>query len=269
MYPDVLNMMSRKSVDEKNTFDHNIAVIEDTDTSAEDQINDDNIQYRFVYSNDEIEVHEMDTVQFQFVDGSSNIEYHSPEPSTSNVTNSGQKSGSRNQHGPLTEWKPEEVKLMLSNYKKYITDVGKDKTFKSKKEMWNNIAKNISDTFNVTRTPTQCMTKFKTLKKAKKLGSDVETTINATKLQNEMEAMDTIFNVVMEDVEAARINEIETRGQETNSSELEVLAHILPKTLIELAKVNARAQERRHREHMDFLRGFESRYMEMLDKKLK
>ncbi|XP_050520648.1 uncharacterized protein LOC126894046 [Daktulosphaira vitifoliae] len=232
---------------------------------------DDNIQYRFVYTNG---VQDMNTVQFQFVDNSSNnTEFNQAEPSTSNVTNSTSKSGLRNQHGPLTEWKPEEVKLMLSSYKEYITDVGKDKTFKSKKEMWNTIAKNISDTFNITRTPTQCMTKFfyrfKTLKKAKRLGTEVETTIQTAKIQNEMEAMDSIFHVVMEDMEAARINEIENGGQGSCSSEIEVLAKILPKTLIELAKVNARAQERRHREHMDFLRGFESRYMEMLEKKLK
>lgn len=59
----------------------------------------------------------------------------------------------------LAEWKDEEMKLMLKKYREYILHVGKDKRFKTKKEMWTTIAEEINNAFNVGRSSNQCMSK--------------------------------------------------------------------------------------------------------------
>lgn len=83
---------------------------------------------------------------------------------------------------------------------------------------------------------------------------DHENVARSIKIKTEIEEIDSIHQVIMGDLENAR-NE-KPDGSDQIHSNLDILAQILPKTLIELAKVNARTQERRHSEYMDFLKKF-------------
>jgi len=55
--------------------------------------------------------------------------------------------------------KEEEMKLLLKKYVEFARNVGKDKKFKDKKEMWAAITEEMNNTFHVARTQTQYMTK--------------------------------------------------------------------------------------------------------------
>lgn len=87
------------------------------------------------------------------------------------------------------------------------------------------------------------------MKKPKKQGEETTGTF-----QDELDSIDSIHEVIMEDLETARINEIDVNQDLTNPESL--LSLVLPKTMIELAKINAHAQERRHREYMELVKGF-------------
>lgn len=88
------------------------------------------------------------------------------------------------------------------------------------------------------------------MKKPKK---QIEGVVN---FQEELNSLDAIHDLVMEELVTSKTNgSAEDQGKEKQES-LSVLYQILPKTMVELAKINAHAQERRHREYMDYIKEF-------------
>lgn len=71
--------------------------------------------------------------------------------------------------------------------------------------------------------------------------------------QEELHSLDSIHDLVMEELVTAKIPEDQGKEKE---QPLSVLYQILPKTMVELAKINAHGQERRHREYMESIKDF-------------
>lgn len=88
------------------------------------------------------------------------------------------------------------------------------------------------------------------MKKPKK---QIEGVVN---FQEELNSLDAIHDLVMDELMNSKTSEsTDDKGKEKQES-LSVLYQILPKTMVELAKINAHAQERRHREYMDSIKEF-------------
>ncbi|VEN53811.1 unnamed protein product [Callosobruchus maculatus] len=67
-----------------------------------------------------------------------------------------------------TEWQEGETRLLLDKYESYLPLVGPMKKFKTKKNMWLQISKDLSVILNVERSPLQCENRYKTILKRKK-----------------------------------------------------------------------------------------------------
>lgn len=71
--------------------------------------------------------------------------------------------------------------------------------------------------------------------------------------QDEIKAFDSLGDVIMEDMEGSKICKLEVQGREITNPETAIV-QMLSKSLIEIAKINAYALERKHREHMDYIK---------------
>jgi hypothetical protein len=85
------------------------------------------------------------------------------------------------------------------------------------------------------------------MKKPKK---QIEGVVN---FQEELNSLDAIHDLVIDELMNSKTESIEDKEKQES---LSVLYQILPKTMVELAKINAHAQERRHREYMDSIKEF-------------
>uniref|UniRef100_V5HSZ1 Uncharacterized protein n=1 Tax=Ixodes ricinus TaxID=34613 RepID=V5HSZ1_IXORI len=63
------------------------------------------------------------------------------------------------------EWGDTDTKVLLDYYKRYLPQIGPFKTFRSKREMYKKIAKDILRLTGHTRTPEQCENRYKTVLK--------------------------------------------------------------------------------------------------------
>lgn len=90
--------------------------------------------------------------------------------------------------------------------------------------------------------------RFQSMKRTKK---QLEGLVN---FQDELDSIDSIHEVIMEELETVKTTELDINRDAPNPEAL--LSQVLPKTLIEIAKINAHAQERRHREYMELIKGF-------------
>jgi len=59
----------------------------------------------------------------------------------------------------LADWKEDEIKLLLKKYIEFVQNVGKDKKFKTKREMWVAITEKMNNELDVVRSPKQYMAK--------------------------------------------------------------------------------------------------------------
>lgn len=199
-------------------------------------------------------------IQYQFIDSESNDIDHNSFGSKNNKAASSSVKMSGRIRSNTSDWKEEEMKLLLKKHVEFARNVGKDKKFKSKKDMWAAITEEMNNALPVARTQSYYMTKFlhrfQTLSKRRKVGES---------FQSEIETLDSLHEDIMNDFDSARLNELEIHGEEITGPD-SLMYQILPKTIIEVAKIKAHAQERRHREYIECVKTFEARYMENITK---
>lgn len=58
---------------------------------------------------------------------------------------------------PMNEWGIDDTKLLMELYRKNISKVGLERTFRTKLKMFEHIANVISDLLNINRTAEQCL----------------------------------------------------------------------------------------------------------------
>ncbi|KAH7955067.1 hypothetical protein HPB49_024350 [Dermacentor silvarum] len=66
------------------------------------------------------------------------------------------------------EWNSHESKILLENYVRYVPQVGPDKKFRSKKDMFKRIADHIFEATGQRRTGEQCENRYKTIMRRKR-----------------------------------------------------------------------------------------------------
>jgi len=91
--------------------------------------------------------------------------------------------------------------------------------------------------------------RFQTQKKPKKAKEGLFS------YHDEIGALNSLYEVIMNDLNEARTKELEIHGNEITGSD-SIINQVLPRTLIELAKIKAQSQERRHSEYMKFIKSF-------------
>ncbi|XP_025412023.1 uncharacterized protein LOC112684625 isoform X2 [Sipha flava] len=251
--------MSRKRyADDFDDYNEEVIVLPESPPSPDEY--EDNILYKYMtYSNGQDSHKKTANTHYQLAPPpSDNKEPSYSGQNTINAKASVQKPGIK---ATPIDWKEEEGRLMLRRYKDYALNVGKDKKFKSKREMWNCITEEVNETFNVKRSTAQCMSKFfhryQSMKKPKK---QIEGVVN---FQEELNSLDAIHDLVIDELMNSKTESIEDKEKQES---LSVLYQILPKTMVELAKINAHAQERRHREYMDSIKEFENKFLESVSK---
>lgn len=74
------------------------------------------------------------------------------------------------------EWNSRESKVLLENYVRYVPQVGPDKTFRSKKDMFKRIAEHIFEETGQRRTGDQCENRYKTIMRRKRRNGEGRTT---------------------------------------------------------------------------------------------
>lgn len=60
----------------------------------------------------------------------------------------------------MSEWGGDDTKLLMDLYKKNISKVGLERTFRTKLKMFEHIATVISDVLSITRTAEQCLNRL-------------------------------------------------------------------------------------------------------------
>ncbi|KAL1482654.1 hypothetical protein MTO96_033651 [Rhipicephalus appendiculatus] len=74
------------------------------------------------------------------------------------------------------EWNSQESKVLLENYVRYVPQVGPDKKFRSKKDMFKRIAEHIFEETGKRRTGDQCENRYKTIMRRKRRNGEGSTT---------------------------------------------------------------------------------------------
>lgn len=88
--------------------------------------------------------------------------------------------------------------------------------------------------------------RFQTQNKRRKVGES---------FQSEIDTLNSLHEDIMNDFDSARLNELEIHGEEITGPD-SLMYQILPRTIIEVAKIKAHAQERRHREYIECVNKF-------------
>uniref|UniRef100_A0A224YSF9 Myb-like domain-containing protein n=1 Tax=Rhipicephalus zambeziensis TaxID=60191 RepID=A0A224YSF9_9ACAR len=73
------------------------------------------------------------------------------------------------------EWNSQESKVLLENYVRYVPQVGPDKKFRSKKDMFKRIAEHIFEETGKRRTGDQCENRYKTIMRRKRRNGEGST----------------------------------------------------------------------------------------------
>jgi len=60
----------------------------------------------------------------------------------------------------MNEWGVDDTKLLMDLYKKNISKVGLERTFRTKLKMFEHIANSINNILNITRTAEQCLNRY-------------------------------------------------------------------------------------------------------------
>ncbi|VVC28884.1 Hypothetical protein CINCED_3A010627 [Cinara cedri] len=187
----------------------------------------------------------------------------------------------------MNEWGVNDTKLLMELYKKNITKVGLERTFRTKSKMFEHIANVVSDTLNITRTAEQCHNRYKTVFRRKtfkqsRLSNNDDMSTNNTIIGNNVNSninpncdthdfvsnlCETEFDTEMYYGQALKKNDRLPKlmpkllQKSPDISEETVLTKTLreiaagkEKTLLQIAANQERAEERRHQETMALIR---------------
>lgn len=179
------------------------------------------------------------------------------------------------------EWGIEDTKLLMELYKKNISKVGLERTFRTKLKMFEYIADTINNILNITRTAEQCLNRYKTIFRRKnfkqnRLNNDMSIVIEDNLNNSDNSNCDTHF---VDDLYESEFNTHVYDGKtlrkvvkqpkivpkllpkEPNTSQDTVLTRTLKeianqkeKTLLRIAANQERAEERRHQETLTLIR---------------
>ncbi|CAG9814643.1 unnamed protein product, partial [Phaedon cochleariae] len=223
---------------------------------------------------DKVEQHYLDSHCVDGNDSCNEIEYtedlqlEDPEEcETENITSLGEKNliaGPTNRGHKSdgnNEWCEAETRLLLDKYESYLKHVGPMKKFKRKKDMWQQISKDIKTILNITKTPTQCENRYKTILKRKKKAVDNNNQTGRNRVPVEYEAElakiaaldDSIEPEVLRDSRNVKTAEKPGNDQKSLKRKRE---KSVQEVLMDISKQKEEARERRHKEKMKMLEKF-------------
>jgi len=198
----------------------------------------------------------------------------------------GQNSGTNGQctMKSLNEWGVDDTKLLMELYRKNISKVGLERTFRTKLKMFEYIADTINNILNITRTAEQCLNRYKTIFRRKnfkqnRLNNDmsiknivIENNLNNSDNSNcDTHFVDDLyeseFNTHIYDGKTLRKavkqpkmvpkllpKEPDTSQDTVLTRTLREIANQKEKTLLKIAANQERAEERRHQETLTLIR---------------
>lgn len=174
-------------------------------------------------------------------------------------------SGTENKENK-TEWGESDTKLLLDLYHEGLPQVGPLKKFRNKRAMWNHISKQIETRLNVSRTPSQCESRYKTVLKRKVTATKINKTSGETRkdvdFEDEIEKIKSLDDSVEPEVlmsgdtlkikkravsPSTSLKDCNKIPQKKKKSELFTL-------LTNMHKEKEENKERRHREKLDLLK---------------
>lgn len=119
------------------------------------------------------------------------------------------------------EWNTHESKVLLEHYVRYVPQVGPDKKFRSKKEMFKRIADQIFEATGQRRTGEQCENRYKTIMRRKRRHSDLPTLSTARFLLRSAIAADSdSHQMEEEEVEEEVMEDGEVRAEQLQVEEV-------------------------------------------------
>uniref|UniRef100_A0A2S2QEI9 Myb-like domain-containing protein n=1 Tax=Sipha flava TaxID=143950 RepID=A0A2S2QEI9_9HEMI len=185
----------------------------------------------------------------------------------------------------ISEWGIDDTKLLMELYRKNISKVGLERTFRTKLKMFEHIATVISDILNITRTAEQCLNRYKTIFRRKSFKQNKiknnNLSMNNTIIENNLNSNDspdcdthlvnnfseTEFNTHIYDGNTLRkivrqpkiMPKIISTEHNMNPETLLVktlkdIAAQKEKTLLKIAANQECAHERRHQEQLALIR---------------
>uniref|UniRef100_A0A2S2NVG7 Uncharacterized protein n=1 Tax=Schizaphis graminum TaxID=13262 RepID=A0A2S2NVG7_SCHGA len=184
----------------------------------------------------------------------------------------------------LNEWGVDDTKLLMELYRKNISKVGLERTFRTKLKMFEYIADTINNILNITRTAEQCLNRYKTIFRRKnfkqnRLNNDmsiknivIENNLNNSDNSNcDTHFVDDLyeseFNTHIYDGKTLRKavkqpkmvpkllpKEPDTSQDTVLTRTLREIANQKEKTLLKIAANQERAEERRHQETLTLIR---------------
>lgn len=138
------------------------------------------------------------------------------------------------------EWNTHESKVLLEHYVRYVPQVGPDKKFRSKKEMFKRIADQIYEATGQRRTGEQCENRYKTIMRRKRRHSDFPSLSTARFLLRNAIAADSenhqmeeeeVEEEILEEGEVSRAEQQAEEGEQEDEEEEDNE----PQLLLELA----------------------------------
>ncbi|XP_060854355.1 uncharacterized protein LOC132932136 [Rhopalosiphum padi] len=198
----------------------------------------------------------------------------------------GQNSGTNGQctMKSLNEWGVDDTKLLMELYRKNISKVGLERTFRTKLKMFEYIADTINNILNITRTAEQCLNRYKTIfrrKKCKQNRLNNDMSINNIVIEDNLNNSDNSncdthfvddlyeseFNTHIYDGKTLRkvvkqpkivpkllSKEPDTSQDTVLTRTLREIANQKERTLLKIAANQERAEERRHQETLTLIR---------------
>ncbi|XP_060879017.1 uncharacterized protein LOC132951245 isoform X1 [Metopolophium dirhodum] len=183
----------------------------------------------------------------------------------------------------MNEWGVDDTKLLMDLYKKNISKVGLERTFRTKLKMFEHIANSINNILNITRTAEQCLNRYKTIFRRKnfkqnRLNNDnmsmnnivIEDNLNnsdnsncdthfvdnlyETEFNTHVYDGKTLRKVVKQPKIVPKPKEPDTSQDTLLTRTLREIANQKEKTLLKIAANQERAEERRHQETLTLIR---------------
>ncbi|XP_046805180.1 uncharacterized protein LOC124419486 [Lucilia cuprina] len=150
-------------------------------------------------------------------------------------------------------WTDGETRQLLDFYANYMVDIGPMKKFKTKKEMWADIASRIPD-----KTPKQCEERYKTILKRKKVAVENNKSSGSKRksidFEEELNKISSMDDSIEPEVQISSQKFLKVEKKDIKKTEeTKIKKKTIQETLIEIAEKKEEAKERRHQEKMALL----------------
>ncbi|XP_059216877.1 uncharacterized protein LOC131996303 [Stomoxys calcitrans] len=151
-------------------------------------------------------------------------------------------------------WSDGDTRMLLDLYAKYLPQIGPLRKFRNKKEMWSKVAEKVGN-----KSAKQCEERYKTVLRRKKLAVENNNTSGSKRQKIDFE--EELFQICNLDdsiepeiqISSQKIIKREQRDILASTSTSKKKQSVQD-TLLEIAKLNEEAKERRHREKMEAIK---------------